>query len=70
METAKRCRKQNEQHPEWFADTYDLNSEVANFIAAYEDRKRQAVDNHWIIKGNIWSFKSLLKPIRISPLVY
>ena len=53
METAKRCRSQDQQHPEWFADTYDLNSEVNHFIAAYENRKSRGLDNHWIIKGKL-----------------
>lgn len=51
METAKRCREQDQQHPDWFADTYDLKSEIVSFVAAFEQRKQQAVDNHWILKG-------------------
>ena len=53
METAKRCRRRDQQHPEWFADTYDLKSEVNHFIAAYENRKALGLDNHWIIKGKL-----------------
>ena len=36
MESAKRCRKVNQQHPDWFAPTYDLRSEVSHFVAHYE----------------------------------
>ena len=36
MESAKRCRKANQQHPDWFAPTYDLRSEVSHFVAHYE----------------------------------
>ena len=36
METAKRCRQENEQHPSWFPPTYDLRSEISNFMAHYE----------------------------------
>jgi hypothetical protein len=38
METAKRCRSENEQHPVWFPPTYDLRSEISNFMAHYEGR--------------------------------
>ena len=53
-EIAKRCRKDNEQHPIWFADSYDLRSEVENFVSRFVDNENKGLDNHWILKP--WNF--------------
>ncbi|XP_054011549.1 tubulin--tyrosine ligase-like protein 12 [Hylaeus anthracinus] len=39
-----------ETYPEWLPTTYNLRTELVQFVAYFEHRKSRGLDNHWICK--------------------
>lgn len=39
-----------ETSPEWLPTTYNLKTELLQFVSYFQNREAKGLDNHWIIK--------------------
>ncbi|XP_067947281.1 tubulin--tyrosine ligase-like protein 12 [Watersipora subatra] len=47
---ARRAARGDNSHPRWFPTTYNLNTDLPEFIAHFQKREEEGADNHWIAK--------------------
>ena len=46
----RRMAKEGENQPEWLPTTFNLKTELAQFVSYFQHRQSQGLDNHYIIK--------------------
>ncbi|KAK5648895.1 hypothetical protein RI129_003787 [Pyrocoelia pectoralis] len=44
------CRYNSKSQPKWLPITYNLKTELTNFVSYFMNREREGLDNHWIVK--------------------
>ena len=49
------CRRQGrgekQEHPAWLPVTFNLETELEQFVSCFQSRKEKGEDNHWIVKA-------------------
>lgn len=60
--------------PKWLPTTFNLKTELLEFISYYQSRKEKGLDNHWIIKPwnlarglDMYISKSAVQIVRLQP---
>jgi tubulin--tyrosine ligase-like protein 12 len=47
---SRRVDNQHGNGPDWLPMTFNLKTELREFVSCYQSREKQGLDNHWIIK--------------------
>lgn len=68
------CPKSLQTYPLWLPTTYNLKTELIEFVAYYQQRERLGLDNHWIVKPwnlarglGMYVTKDLAQIMRLQP---
>ena len=46
----RRMAKEDKNQPEWLPTTFNLKTELAQFVSYFQHRQSQGLDNHYIVK--------------------
>ena len=46
----RRMATKGQNEPDWLPTTFNLKTELAQFVSYYQQREKDGLDNHWIVK--------------------